>query len=153
KNQSWLFAHPSVLAENASRRARFQAIINQLDPNGVFARQHLANAGFYWPNSPSIFDTDGDGWSDGLELSQGTHPNVFNGFRPRIAHADPAGDCAYNDSWSEVQSVFAANKVSNDWNVTQGWGFDTSAHSFTNSSYTWAPWPTGTGYITWAARF
>jgi hypothetical protein len=153
KNQSWAFSHPSVLAENASRRARFQAIINQLDPNGVFARQHLANAGFYWPNSPSIYDTDGDGISDGLEVSQGTNPGVFNGFRVRIAHADPAGDCAYNDSWNEVQSVWSANRVSKDWKVSQGWSFDTSAHNFTNASYHWAPWPTGSGYNTWAGRF
>jgi FAD/FMN-containing dehydrogenase len=153
KNQSWTFSHPSVLAENAARRARFQSILSQLDPNGVFARQHLANAGFYWPSSPSIFDTDGDGWSDGLEVAQGTNPGVFNGFRTRIAPAHPAGDCAYNDSWSEVQSVFSSSNVSKDWKTTAGWTFDTSAHNFTNASYTWNPWPVGTGYITWAARF
>lgn len=153
KNQNWLFSHPSVLAENAARRARFQNVINQLDPKGVFARKHLASAGFYWPESPSIYDTDGDGMSDGLEVSQGTNPGVFNGFRARIAPAHPAGDCAYNDTWNEVQSVWSSSKVTHDWKIKEGWSFDTSAHNFTNASYTWSPWPTGTGYITWAGRF
>lgn len=151
KNQNWVFSHPSVLAENASRRARFQTAINQLDPNGVFARQYLARAGFTWPSNPGLFDTDNDGWTDSYEVTHGTNPDVYNGWRVRIDEAHPAGDCNYMDTWSDLNGAFSS--PSHDMLMTQGLEFDVGNHNFTQPGYTWSPWPSGNGYITWGARF
>jgi hypothetical protein len=150
KNQNWVFSYPRVLAENASRRGRFQTVINQLDPGGRFARLHLARAGFTWPSGPT-FDVDGDGMNEQTEVQNGSNPDRFNGLQLRITAADPAGDCAHIDTWSELENRWSS-PTHNYW-VRAGWEFDSSYHNFTRSTYTWNPWPSGNGYLTWGARF
>ena len=151
KNQDWVFSHPSVLAENESRRARFQAVIDELDPDGVFARPFLARAGFSWPSNPGLFDSDEDGFTDSYEVTHGTDPDRYNGYRVRIDEAHPAGDCNDMDTWTELNGAFAS--PSHDMNMRSGMDFDVGNHDFTTSAYTWSPWPSGNGYITWGARF
>jgi FAD/FMN-containing dehydrogenase len=156
KNQNWAFAFPAVTFENAERRARFQTVLNAFDPNGLFARTHLANAGFTWPNGGNL-DVDGDGLNQAAEVAGGSNPTAFNGFRMRLARADPAGDCKYHDSWSELESVYSTANATEDFYLRSGWEFDASAgnqgHNFVRNHYPWNPWPDeGTGYVTWGAR-
>ncbi len=55
KNKDWVFQNAAVKARNAPERARFQAVINQMDPNGVFSNKWAYDAGFTWPNGPSCY--------------------------------------------------------------------------------------------------
>src|SRR5262245_56176086 len=49
KNRSDIFTNPISLASNAERRALFQAVIDEMDPRGVFATDFLRQAGYSWP--------------------------------------------------------------------------------------------------------
>jgi len=158
KNPEWLFSRPEVKARNQAVMARFQAIIDEMDPKGRFSNQWAAKVGFTWPEGPS-YDSDEDGVLDTDELAQGTDPNVFNGLTGHLSKLEVDGSCHRIDSLSEVRAQHTRSNGMKAWNhiqsqkMTSGWNFSSSAHNFTNTQFMASPnWNTD-GLNSWQVHF
>lgn len=149
KNQDWLLRHPAALQRIAPEMARFQSVINEIDPTGVFSNRWIARLGINWPQGPS-YDTDGDGVSDADETNRGTNPDKFNGFSSTLAGGDPSGSCNYMDDYAEMQSRFT-NPIQQG-KKTAGWQFNSGNHNYTSSSFGVTPNWQGGGSNTWSVR-
>ena len=55
KNRPSVFARFAELDRDGERRARFQAVVSEMDPYGVFANEHLRQMGLRWPNEGQNF--------------------------------------------------------------------------------------------------
>lgn len=165
KNREDIFTKPKVLADlnGGKRLAKVQAVIDELDPYGVFANEFLARTGFSWPRAgqdwlPAYYpecgsqnDTDGDGMSDCFELSVGSDLRQFNGMKVSIDNFAGSGSCNKMDTYSEMASRYRSPREVR--NMTAGWEFNAKDHTYTSSTYTWNPSWSRSGKRSWKVRF
>ncbi|MBK9262623.1 MAG: FAD-binding oxidoreductase [Polyangiaceae bacterium] len=55
KNRPSLFARFAELDRDGEQRARYQAVVSEMDPYGVFANEHLRQMGLRWPKEGQDF--------------------------------------------------------------------------------------------------
>ena len=165
KNREDVFSDLDVIAgiEAGGRLARYQAVIDEMDPYGVFANEFFERSGFTWPNLGSDFvsvyypecsgagDSDGDGLTDCFELANGSDPNVYNGLKVSIDGFAGDGSCNKMDTYSEMESRYTSPREVKV--MRGGWEFNSKNHTYTTSTYTWDPRWSRSGKRTWKVRF
>lgn len=169
KNREDIFSNPTYLANNASQRARFQAVINTMDPYGVFSNAWARRNGFtaplygqnfanhYFPacaTAAGAADSDNDGMRACTESIVGSNPSVQNGAYLRVSDvsilegADLSGGCHNYDTWGEVTNFarfgshwFWGSAVREKRVQQSGWEFDTDSlsHNYRDPSYNFSP--------------
>lgn len=165
KNREDVFADADVVANLSAggRLAAVQAVVNDMDPYGVFANDFLARSGFSWPNRGQDFvpvyypecsgtvDSDGDSLTDCFELANGSDPNVYNGLKVTIDDFAGDGNCNTMDTYAEMESRYQSPREVK--NMRAGWEFNSKNHKYTSSTYTWDPRWNSSGKRTWKVRF
>lgn len=165
KNREDVFSDLDVIAgiDAGGRLGRVQAVIDAMDPYGVFANEFLGRSGFDWPNLGQEFvsvyfpecsgsvDSDGDGLTDCFELENGSDPNTYNGLKVTIDSFAGDGSCNAMDDYAEMESRYESPREVKV--MRAGWEFNSKNHTYTSSTYTWDPSWSRSGKRTWKVRF
>jgi hypothetical protein len=104
----------------------------------------IGDAGDTTPDGPVACtpgaDGDGDGISDCDELNDAspfTDPAKFNGLHAIIGDKPFSGNCNDLDDYAEMETRF--DEPAQEQDVTAGWHFETSANSYNDPEFGFAP--------------
>ncbi|MCA9384755.1 MAG: FAD-binding protein [Candidatus Magasanikbacteria bacterium] len=183
KNREDIFSNPTYLANNAAQRARFQAVIDVMDPYGVFSNEWARRSGFtsplygqnfanyYFPSCATpagAADSDNDGLKACTENLIGSSPSVQNGMYARIINlsvwdgSDISGGCHNYDNWNEIKSWgqfgshwLFGNQTREQRYLQDGWEFDvdSTSHNYRNSNWNFLPSLTSGGTESFGLMF
>ena len=165
KNREDVFSDLDVIAgiDAGGRLARYQTVMDEMDPYGVFANEFLGRSGFEWPHLGEDFvpiyfpecvssmDGDGDGLTDCFELANGSDPAVYNGLKVTIDDFLGDGSCNKMDDYAEMESRYQSPREVAV--MRAGWEFNSKNHTYTSSTYSWDPRWSRSGKRTWKVRF
>jgi Concanavalin A-like lectin/glucanases superfamily/Bacterial TSP3 repeat len=152
------FGHPNGQADDLTRAG------DDWDGDGLTNLQEYTNHNGQLSSNPKLYDTDGDGATDGQEFAAGTNPNVadtdgdglWDGDEINSYHTSPLLTDTDGDGMNDNQEVFyqydpLVPNTGFDFGLQGYWPMDTGFDS--PAPYGWATYGTGGVVLTNAGKF